>query len=72
MPLPAPPLNACDPLPGHLALEFNESFICEVETLCQNCRNVQEYDGIVLEQLGARDAKFRGFQGLHVGSLGQI
>jgi hypothetical protein len=56
-PLPAPSLNACDPLPGHLALEFNESFICEVETLCQDCRNVQEYDGIFHEQVGPRDAR---------------
>ena len=69
MPLPAPSLNACDPLPGHLALHVSESFICEVETLCQDCRNVQEYDGIFHEQVGLRDAKLRGFQGLHVGSM---
>ena len=62
-------LNACDPLPGHLVLEVNESFICEVETLCQDCRNVQEYDGIFHEQVGVRDAKLRGFQGPHVGSM---
>jgi hypothetical protein len=52
-------------LPGHLALHVSESFICEVETLCQDCRNVQEYDGIFHEQVGVRDAKLRGFQGSH-------
>jgi hypothetical protein len=56
-------------LPAELALQFNESFICEVETLCQDCRNVQEYDRIFYEQVGLRDAKLRGFQGSHVGSM---
>jgi hypothetical protein len=32
-----------------LALQFNDSLICEVETLCQDCRNVQEYGGIFFE-----------------------
>ena len=26
------------------------------ETLCQDCRNVQEYDGVFHEQVGVRDA----------------
>jgi hypothetical protein len=52
-----------------LALQFNDSLICEVETLCQDCRNVQECGGIFFEQFGGRDAKLRGFQGSHVGSM---
>ena len=32
-----------------LALQLNDSLICEIETLCQDCRNVQEYDGILFE-----------------------
>jgi hypothetical protein len=56
-------------LPANLGLQFDESFICEVETLCQDCRDVQEYDGVFHEQVGLRDAKLRGFLGLHVGSM---
>ena len=52
-----------------LALQFNESFTCEIETLCHDCCNVQEYHRIFFEQLGARDAKLRGFQSSHVGSM---
>ena len=52
-----------------LALQLNDSLICEIETLCQDCRNVQEYDGIFFEQLGARDTKLRRFQGSHVGGV---
>jgi hypothetical protein len=32
-----------------LALQLNDSLICEIETLCQDCRNVQKYDGILFE-----------------------
>jgi hypothetical protein len=56
-------------LTADLALQFTESFICEVETLCQERRNVQEYDGVFHEQVGLRNAKLRGFQGSHVGSM---
>ena len=40
-----------------LALQFNDSLISEVETQCQDCRNIHECDGIFFEQLDGRDAK---------------
>src|SRR5262249_31992540 len=52
-----------------LALQLNDSLICEIKTLCQDCGNVQKYNGILLEQLSARNAKLRGFRGPHVGGM---